>query len=79
VLATVELDAQSRIRTVEVGDVRSYRMLAAELEAAETTIAELGPELEFGIGLAGAKLPGVVAGWFSEAPHPTLSPEGRGF
>src|SRR5712691_367174 len=71
VLASIELDNKFGLGTAEICDVPADRMLTPKLEAEESTVTEARPQSLFGVGLA---LPER-----SRAPHPALSPEGRGF
>jgi len=58
-VATVDLDDQPRFRAAEVRDVPSDRVLTAELDAAETPVAEEHPHSALGIRLRLAQLPRV--------------------
>jgi len=58
-VATVDLDDQPRFRAIEVRDVPSDRVLTAELDAAETPVAEEHPHSALGILLRLAQLPRV--------------------
>jgi hypothetical protein len=79
VLPTVELKNQLCFWTAEVHDERSDRMLAPELRPAHLPITQPPPELDLDVSLITPKAPGVWSRRFSNlAPHPTLSPEGRG-
>ena len=86
---SIELQHQTRGGAVEIDDIRSNRVLPAELEALETSAAQLLPEDSFGqVGVlpqfAGSFASGGVSvarlhGRTLLAPHPRpLSPRGRG-
>lgn len=56
VLPTVQLDAQPLLVAVEVQDIGLDRVLAAELQPAESIIPQQPPEQAFGVGLFSAEL-----------------------
>ena len=53
---SIELNDQAKIRAAEIDDKRTDGMLAAELEAVETPVAQRVPEDHFGSRLAPAQL-----------------------
>ena len=84
VLAPVELHDQIPLAAAEVDDVGADRYLTRELGAEETTISQTGPEAALCIGLPPPQTAREVSWGFAHntqldlAPHPALSPEGRG-
>jgi len=58
-MPAVDLDDQPRFQAAEVRDVRTNRVLTAELETTETPIAEEHPHSPLGIRLRVAQLPRV--------------------
>jgi uncharacterized protein YaiL (DUF2058 family) len=76
-LSAVDLDDQRCFDAGEVGEMRADRVLAAELEASELTVAQLAPQQLLGVGRGGAKVAGSCA-----RPHPCplpLAGEGVGW
>ncbi|MEO6352406.1 MAG: hypothetical protein ABIO19_07345, partial [Burkholderiaceae bacterium] len=57
-LATVELDAELLLDTVEIQYVASYRMLPSEFCTGEAAIAQQLPQQGFGNGHATSHFPG---------------------
>jgi hypothetical protein len=60
VLAAVEFDDQHAVDAAEIDDVRTDRMLAAELHA-QLMPAQVHPEPPFGVSLLAAQLTCLIA------------------
>src|SRR5262245_8974511 len=81
-LAAVKFYDQLFLETNEIGYIRTHRLLTAEFESGEATVAQGIPELTLDIGLIAPKLACEVV--FHRPPHPgslsrtALSHKGRG-
>ena len=83
VLPAVQLDDQGSVRTDKIHGVWADRVLAAEFQPEQATVAEVEPYLRLCIGLTGAEgaLEGVVllsADRYLRTPHPGPLPAARG-
>ena len=58
----------------KIGDVSTNRMLAAELDAAQSTITQHFPANAFGTAAVTSKIPGSLDPVRAHAPSPNLSP-----
>ena len=79
VLPAIDFDDESSLGTQEVHDVGADWHLPFELESEKSAIAQARPESTFCIGLVDPQhaRPRHVS-TLHQAPHPTLSPRGRG-
>jgi hypothetical protein len=75
VAAAVEFDSQLRQRAVEIEEVDGARVLTAESELGETTVAEKVPETLFSIGGFLAEMASEVAGGVCRDGHVAPSPQ----
>jgi len=57
VLPAIQLDDEPRLHAHEVGNVRAYRLLAAELPSGQRAIAQEEPQAMFCIGHVAAQTP----------------------
>ena len=61
-LPTVSLHDHSALEAREIGDERAKRVLAAEFEPAQPTVAQPGPEQALGLGRFAAHGAGLEVG-----------------
>ena len=79
-LPAIDLDDQLRLRTEEVDDIGTDRLLATEPGSVDLLAAQMGPQSPFGIGGVGAEMPGERGGHSQMLPafyrpeHPPPQP-----
>ena len=54
-MPAIHLDDPLQLRAVEVGDIRTDRVLTAKLQSPQPTVAEDGPEHRLGLALVAAE------------------------
>ena len=79
-LPAIEFDNQTPFGAEKISDIQTDRHLPSKFETKKRTIAEIRPQTFFGVRLIDAQSASIRnVSSFHKAPHPTLSPTGRGF